>query len=81
MQYTGVFAVASMMTGALRLRLIPDTVPMISNASASVNNESVTSTALDPSITPIMLTSTLALTVGLVQVGVLFGIIDIRHRN
>uniref|UniRef100_A0A1I7XM25 Sulfate_transp domain-containing protein n=1 Tax=Heterorhabditis bacteriophora TaxID=37862 RepID=A0A1I7XM25_HETBA len=56
----GVFAVASMMVGACRLRLIPDHEITSGNSTHS----------LDPDVTPLVLTSALTLVVGCIQVTV-----------
>uniref|UniRef100_A0A914CH16 SLC26A/SulP transporter domain-containing protein n=1 Tax=Acrobeloides nanus TaxID=290746 RepID=A0A914CH16_9BILA len=60
----GTFAVASMMTGAVRYRLIPDV------SSENLNSSTGSSTLLDVGypVTPLMLTASLTLGVGIIQV-------------
>uniref|UniRef100_A0A914WG98 SLC26A/SulP transporter domain-containing protein n=1 Tax=Plectus sambesii TaxID=2011161 RepID=A0A914WG98_9BILA len=62
----GVFAVASLMVGSVRLRLIPDITDdqLITEAF----NGTTMSTEIDASITPIQLTTALTLTVGIIQI-------------
>uniref|UniRef100_A0A914XNE6 SLC26A/SulP transporter domain-containing protein n=1 Tax=Plectus sambesii TaxID=2011161 RepID=A0A914XNE6_9BILA len=62
----GVFAVASLMVGSVRLRLLPDITDdqLITEAF----NGTTMDAEIDPSITPIQLTTALTLTVGVVQI-------------
>ncbi|TKR76838.1 hypothetical protein L596_017917 [Steinernema carpocapsae] len=66
----GVFAVASMMVGAVRLRLVPDAQLMSVDVNGTMVEQMVMPKgALDVGyeVTPMMLCSTLTLTVGLIQ--------------
>ncbi|KAK5978287.1 sulfate transporter and sulfate transporter antisigma-factor antagonist [Trichostrongylus colubriformis] len=58
----GVFAVASLMVGACRLRLVPDPDDLIANSTSPLGD-----------VTPLELTSALTLVVGVVQI--LFGVL------
>uniref|UniRef100_A0A914CFK3 SLC26A/SulP transporter domain-containing protein n=1 Tax=Acrobeloides nanus TaxID=290746 RepID=A0A914CFK3_9BILA len=61
----GTFAVASMMTGAVRYRLIPDS---LQNGTIQDDCKNYPKLDLGYEVTPLMLTSALTLGVGLVQV-------------
>ncbi|PIO57251.1 hypothetical protein TELCIR_21345, partial [Teladorsagia circumcincta] len=58
----GVFAVASLMVGACRLRLVPDPEDILANSTSPLGD-----------VTPLELTSALTLVVGVVQL--LFGVL------
>uniref|UniRef100_A0A914C6W8 STAS domain-containing protein n=2 Tax=Acrobeloides nanus TaxID=290746 RepID=A0A914C6W8_9BILA len=68
----GTFAVASMMTGAVRYRLIPDS---LQNGTIQDDCKNYPKLDLGYEVTPLMLTSALTLGVGLVQI--LMGILNL----
>ncbi|VBB32499.1 unnamed protein product [Acanthocheilonema viteae] len=63
----GVFAVASLMVGAVRLRFIPDADEMINGTNMEIVKPVAGPVDFDYKVSPIMLTSTLAMTVGMFQ--------------
>uniref|UniRef100_A0A0R3RQQ9 STAS domain-containing protein n=1 Tax=Elaeophora elaphi TaxID=1147741 RepID=A0A0R3RQQ9_9BILA len=66
----GVFAVASLMVGAVRLRLVPDpnvTFEMVNDTRMEITNLVAGPVDFGYEVSPIMLTSALAMTVGLFQ--------------
>lgn len=69
--FAGVFAVASLMVGAVRLRFVPDpdvVLEMINDTSVEIVKPIAGPVDFGYEVSPIMLTSTLAMTVGLFQV-------------
>lgn len=69
--FAGVFAVASLMVGAVRLRLIPDPemiFEMINDTNTEIVKPVVSAIDFGYEVSPIMLTSALAMTVGIFQV-------------
>lgn len=69
--FAGVFAVASLMVGAVRLRLVPDpnvVFEVINDTSVEIVKPVAGPIDFGYEVSPIMLTSTLTMTVGLFQV-------------